>query len=114
MTDQDTEAQVGYEDLQPTGDFINFDEYTTTPPGLQEGPEGEPSPEDLNAGLTRMLEGTRPDVPVIDEPPDGHTTLLLGIEHQGVRYRSAVVKELNGSDEEAISRLPRNNANFSV
>lgn len=119
MTDQQTDQppgpppEVGYEDMKPTGDFINWDEWSETPPGADEE-ISEPTPENLNAGLAKMLEGTRPDVPVIEEPPSGHCTLLLGIEHQGVRYRSAVVRELNGTDEEAIARLPRNSANYSV
>ena len=59
-------------------------------------------------------EQAKPDVPVIDEPPEGASVLLWGIEHEGQRYRSAFVSELTGADEEAIARLPRNGTNFSI
>jgi len=105
------------EKVNPGGEVFDMSQWTETPPG--EAPErefhpGAMMPDDINASLERMLEDARPDVPVIDEPPAGTVELLWGIEVQGQRYHTAVVRELNGGDEEVLARLPSGNANFNV
>lgn len=96
----------------PEDEVIDFTQWSTTPPGATE--PMEQTPDELNAALQKMLEPARPDVPVIDDPPPGTVELLWGIERDGHRYRTAIVRELNGSDEEAIARLPSSGPNYNV
>jgi hypothetical protein len=104
------------EKVNPGGEVFDMSQWSTTPPGVGEGEihPGALTPDHVNASLERMLEDARPDVPVIDEPPPGTAELLWGIEHEGHRYRTALVRELNGADEEALARLPSSNANYNV
>jgi hypothetical protein len=44
------------------------------------------------------------DIPVMPEPPMDFVTLPGGLMHGGQLIRTAQVRELNGSDEEALSR----------
>lgn len=47
------------------------------------------------------------NIPVMPEPPDDFVNLPGGLVHGGVTIRTAQVRELNGSDEEALSRAVR-------
>ena len=93
--------------IQLGDEVLDLSQWSTTPPGA----DGNGDP---NAAASNFYEQAKPDVPVIDEPPEGASVLLWGIEHEGQRYRSAFVSELTGADEEAIARLPRNGTNFSI
>src|SRR4051812_42921964 len=52
-----------------------------------------------------FAEAGRPDIPLIDLPNPGVTTLSYGVEIDGERRKLVAVRELNGSDEEALARL---------
>lgn len=97
--------------VHPEEEVIDFSQWSTTPPDSSEAPQ---TPEELNAGLAKMLEGARPDIPVVEDPPSGTVELLWGIQRDGHRYRTAIVRELNGADEEAIARLPSSGANYNT
>lgn len=75
-----------------------------TDSGITEESEG-PEIIDPNVALDMIADTTKPDEPEIDLPRDGQVHLLWGIEVDGIRYRTASVKELNGGDEEALARL---------
>jgi predicted RNA-binding Zn-ribbon protein involved in translation (DUF1610 family) len=47
----------------------------------------------------------QPDLPLIDLPNPGVATLSYGVEIEGERRKLVTVRELNGSDEEALARL---------
>jgi hypothetical protein len=74
--------------------------------------DGQPIAPD--EALTAFADATKPDEPEIEEPRDGHVTLMWGIEFEGVRYRTAQVRELNGADEEALAKLPNDAWNFGI
>lgn len=64
-------------------------------------------PEAANAAVRRLLEGDEAQrLPVIDEPPDGAVELAAGWldPHTGETHTDATVRELNGADEEALSK----------
>jgi DNA-directed RNA polymerase subunit RPC12/RpoP len=52
-----------------------------------------------------FTEAGRPEVPLIEVPNPGVTTLSYGVEIDGERRKLVTVRELNGSDEEALARL---------
>jgi hypothetical protein len=52
-----------------------------------------------------FVEAGRPEMPLIETPNPGMTTLSYGIEIDGERRKLVTVRELNGSDEEALARL---------
>jgi hypothetical protein len=108
MTSEQTEIPVNPED-----EIFDMSKWSTTPPGLA-ATDDESSPETKNDALRQMLEPARPGIPVIDDPPPGTAELLWGIERDGRRYRTALVRELTGADEEAIARLPSGSPNFNV
>ena len=100
-------------------DPINWDEWSTVPPHMREQGVGELQPgalppESLNEALGEMLKEAKPDVPIVDAPPNGTVELLWGIERGGKRYRTALVRELNGADEERIARLSTSATNYNV
>ncbi|MGW3860706.1 T4 family baseplate hub assembly chaperone [Streptomyces sp. NPDC005047] len=66
--------------------------------------KGLESPEEATAASQAVLKDARhADRPRIDDPGDNQVTLERGICREGSWYRDAEVRELNGSDEEAIS-----------
>lgn len=52
--------------------------------------------------------------PLIESPGDNQVTLERGICREGVWYRDAEVRELNGSDEEALAAAGANNSSYKV
>lgn len=57
---------------------------------------------------TAFAEATRPAEPEIREPEDGSVRLTWGFEEpDGERHTYALVRELTGADEEAISRIKK-------
>jgi predicted RNA-binding Zn-ribbon protein involved in translation (DUF1610 family) len=50
-------------------------------------------------------EAGKPEMPVIEEPNPGIVTLSYGVEIDGERRKLVTVRELSGSDEEALARL---------
>jgi hypothetical protein len=65
---------------------------------------GLESPEEATAATQAVLKEDRESGrPVIDKPGDNQVTLYRGICRDGVWYRDAEVRELNGFDEEAIA-----------
>lgn len=62
-------------------------------------------PEAANAAVKELLASPAPHVPMIDLPPDGSVTLPGGlIDFDGKLHTEAVVRELNGADEEALAK----------
>lgn len=124
MTTEQEEHPTDVFEGGPGGlDPIDWSQWSTTPPHLQpqngEGqgedpPQGALSPESLNAAVNQQMEGARPEVPIVGEPPNGTVELLWGIERDGKRYRTALVRELNGADEERIARLSTSATNYNV
>lgn len=55
-----------------------------------------------------------PDVPVARVPDPGDTTLLHGLVVDGIRHKNARVRELRGSDEEALARLDVERSDYQV
>lgn len=93
-------------------EILDMSQWSTTPPGMRNEEDG--APKDLNAAAQNFYAQAKPDVPVIDDPPEGAAHLLWGVEYEGKRYRSALVGELTGADEEAIARLPRSSSNYNI
>lgn len=84
--------------------MLDTDSGTTT--------EVEPiEPKEVGAAIA---DATRPEEPEIDLPRDGTVHLMYGIEVDGIRHKTATVRELNGADEEAIARLDQNVWNHFV
>ena len=52
-----------------------------------------------------FAEAGRPEVPLIEIPKPGVAMLSYGVEIDGERRKLVTVRELNGSDEEALARL---------
>lgn len=70
----------------------------------QAGIDARTNPEVANR-VTEELFNPVPEMPVLDAPPDGSVELQAGYVHiDGSVYRDAVVRELNGADEEALSK----------
>ncbi|MFV0135491.1 hypothetical protein ACLGIH_20105 [Streptomyces sp. HMX87] len=65
---------------------------------------GLENPEEATAATQALLtEDRESGRPTIDNPGDNQVTLYRGINRDGVWYRDAEVRELNGYDEEAIA-----------
>ena len=77
------------------GDMTDIEDVTTD----------DPSERNVQADVNAFNRSLLPDTPVIRPPEDGHLTLQWGYEHDGELHKAAVVRELNGSDEEAMSKL---------
>ena len=60
---------------------------------------------DRDAFAKAFAEAGRPEVPLIETPNPGVATLSYGVEIDGERRKLVTVRELNGSDEEALARL---------
>jgi hypothetical protein len=58
-----------------------------------------------------ISEASKPDEPTIRKPGDGSCTLFVGLPdpETGELYKTASVRELRGSDEEALSKLSAGN-----
>ncbi|MFE2539052.1 T4 family baseplate hub assembly chaperone [Actinacidiphila glaucinigra] len=66
--------------------------------------KGLDQPEEATAATQALLTGDREgEQPRIDAPGDNQVTLERGINRDGTWYRDAEVRELTGSDEEAIA-----------
>jgi len=63
------------------------------------------SDSDRTAFAAAFEEAGRPEVPLIEVPNPGMATLSYGVEIDGERRKLVTVRELNGSDEEALARL---------
>lgn len=66
---------------------------------------------DKEGALSSFHEASKPDEPQIRLPSPGECTLLVGLpdpENPDERFTNAIVRELRGSDEEAISKLKMN------
>jgi hypothetical protein len=71
-------------------------------------PEVEPAEftdSERDSFAAAFTEAGRPDIPLIDLPNPGVATLSYGVEIDGERRKLVTVRELNGSDEEALARL---------
>lgn len=76
-------------------DFESFGDQTL---------KGLETPEEATAATESLLKEDRNSgEPTIEDPGENHITLERGICREGVWYREAEVKELNGADEEAIA-----------
>lgn len=62
--------------------------------------------------IASWTEATRPDEPEIREPSPGTVSLYYGLKHKGEVLRDAVVRELRGTDEEALSHLDQRAADY--
>jgi hypothetical protein len=67
-------------------------------------------PEAVNAAITAALGG--PQLPIIDDAPSDLVNLPGGLVYSGKMIKTAIVRELNGSDEEALSRAIKSNNGF--
>jgi hypothetical protein len=67
-------------------------------------------PEAVNAAISAALGA--PQLPVIDDAPSDLVTLPGGLAYGGKVIKTAIVRELNGSDEEALSRAIKSNNGF--
>jgi predicted RNA-binding Zn-ribbon protein involved in translation (DUF1610 family) len=71
-----------------------------------EGPDPESfTAVDRDSFAKAFTEAGRPEVPLIELPNPGVATLSYGVEIDGERRKLVTVRELNGSDEEALGRL---------
>lgn len=71
-------------------------------------PTGQPTDRDLDqiqADLRRAREETVGDTPLIQESVDPMLDLPRGLHHNGSWQRRVLVRELNGMDEETLSRV---------
>ncbi|MFH9731878.1 hypothetical protein [Streptomyces sp. NPDC017260] len=72
-------------------------------------------PEEAVAATQAVLKDDRDaGRPVIDSPGDNLVTLERGICREGTWYRDAEVRELNGSDEEALAAAGVGNSSYKV
>lgn len=71
----------------------------------EEADPAEFSDSDRAAFAQAFTEAGRPDMPLIELPNPGVATLSYGVEIDGERRKVVTVRELNGSDEEALARL---------
>lgn len=63
-------------------------------------------PEDMEGAASAFAAASKPDIPQIEPPGSGSVSLMWGIAGEdGERLVRAEVRELNGADEEAMSRL---------
>lgn len=76
----------------------------TMPTGTRE--EALANPEQANAAINEILAGTN-EAPQVPDVPDDLVKLPGGLVRGGKVYKTAVVRELDGSDEEALSRALR-------
>lgn len=67
-------------------------------------------PSGTNAEINAVVSGA--DAPAIADPPDDLVRLPGGLTRNGRVHRTAVVRELNGSDEEALSRAFKSGSAF--
>jgi hypothetical protein len=70
------------------------------------------NPEKANAEIAALLEGTKSDLPTISFPADDLVNLPGGLIKDGKVIRTALVRELNGSDEEALARASQSGNPF--
>ena len=61
--------------------------------------------EDRDAFAAAFNEASRPEMPLIEVPNPGVAMLSYGVEIDDERRKVVTVRELNGSDEEALGRL---------
>lgn len=71
------------------------------------------NPGQANADAARVLAGAGVNTPpVIAEAPDDVVQLQGGLLRDGKLHRTAIVRELNGADEEALSRALKTGSGF--
>lgn len=75
------------------------------------------SPDDMdeterNSVLQQFASAGQPDMPTIGMPAPGQVQLSYGVEIDGERRTLVQVRELNGADEEAMSKLDARRDNF--
>jgi hypothetical protein len=75
------------------------------------GTYADPEHEDA---VKSFIEATEPDEPEIDEPRPGSIELQHGLVVDGEQHKLAEVRELNGADEEVLSKFDPNEANYGV
>jgi predicted RNA-binding Zn-ribbon protein involved in translation (DUF1610 family) len=63
------------------------------------------SDEDRAAFAEAFTQAGRPEMPLVELPQPGVAMLSYGVEIGGERRKVVTVRELNGSDEEALARL---------
>src|SRR5213076_2582548 len=68
----------------------------------------------VNKSVTSFKEAAIGDQPEIQEPGPGVVHLSWGLDLNGDRLTYAEVRELNGSDEEAIARLDNRASDYPV
>lgn len=72
---------------------------------LEEARPDEFDESQRGAFVEALEEAGRPEMPLIDLPQPGVAMLSYGAEIDGERRKLVTVRELNGSDEEALARL---------
>src|ERR1700691_2436099 len=70
------------------------------------------NPEKANAEIAALLEGSKSELPTISFPADDLVNLPGGLIKDGKIIRTALVRELNGSDEEALARASQSGNPF--
>lgn len=86
-------------------EYVDLDEAAVDPAAYGLTQEDIDTVSDPAAAIAAFTNSAKPDEPSIRKPGSGETTLFVGLEIDGELYKNAIVRELNGSDEEAISKL---------
>jgi len=69
--------------------------------------------QDIAQASAAFASASEPDIPQIEPPSSGNLSLMWGVVGEDeVRIRGAEVRELNGSDEEAMARLNSNSPSY--
>ena len=84
---------------------------TQTEQGQIDRPE-ELDPEERDKFLQQFASAGQPDMPTIGMPAPGQVQLSYGVEIDGERRTLVQVRELNGADEEAMSKLDPRRDNY--
>lgn len=69
-------------------------------------------PAKANAEIAALLEGSKSELPTISFPADDLVNLPGGLVRNGSVIKTALVRELNGSDEEALARASQSGNPF--
>lgn len=102
------------DEVQRDQRFANIPVLGTFEPDEQEAEEiVNPGEKAFTDAQLRMMQEANP-VPMVRIPGDDDIMLCYGIEVDGVFHRSAVVRELVGVDEEAMSKLDVNRNDYEA
>jgi hypothetical protein len=75
------------------------------------GPYADDAQEDA---VKSFIAATEPDEPQIDVPREGSIELQHGLIIDGEQHKTAEVRELNGADEEVLSKFDPNDPSYNV